>query len=477
MSALKWTAALASAFSAGVCVAMAFSGSGVPPPPPPLPAAGQALQLGPAAHSTLETLRQQISSLSAQNILLLAKLTGATGVPAPVPVAAAAPPVQPAVLPAVLPAVRAVPVPKPLPAPSPPRRSSRVGRVRPQTSDIRWTRVVDSPSAWLFSPDDSSCDGVEELWDKSPAPPLPPQSPSTRPTVLVLMFMCWDSARNGKCDPSGGDLARLIPDGMGDPSTVPPPNPRCSSTASSAGARRLLVNSQLKPPNFISRSVLNKVAYARRHGYGVKLATGPHPGGDRLPTHGMTEAVLAELKRWDWVWYLDLDTIITRFDMPVLSIANSAPPERDIFITRNWHGINTGSILVRGKSAAAVRFFELSTKLAAPAAAHLFPVHSFLLPGNVPPHTPPAFNPWSNQLAYMKALTCVRALDPKVEYVAARKMNAYPGHTWMPQNQRDRYEWQNGDLLIHFAGCGDIVSRDCERDFAQYAAAGEAGCK
>lgn len=89
-------------------------------------------------------------------------------------------------------------------------------------------------------------------------------------------------------------------------------------------------------------SLRNKREYAVKHGYDVVVVDGlrffdHHPAWAKVPL------LFSMLHKYDYIWSLDLDTMILR-DVP---LENIITPGYDIIITEDSFGLNTGSFIIK----------------------------------------------------------------------------------------------------------------------------------
>lgn len=105
-----------------------------------------------------------------------------------------------------------------------------------------------------------------------------------------------------------------------------------------------------KNDEIVNQFIENKRAYSHLLGYGF-IVDDPL---DKFREPAWNK-ILSSLKAFDngyeWVWLLDVDTIITNFDIKLDSLLNLASLKNyDILITKDCNGINAGSFLVRNSN-------------------------------------------------------------------------------------------------------------------------------
>ena len=110
------------------------------------------------------------------------------------------------------------------------------------------------------------------------------------------------------------------------------------SNTSSGAKIAIAVVAVLSDSGAVDVSLQNKIEYARKHSYDVIVINDLGRFG-RKPAWAKIPLVFSMLSEYDYVWSLDLDTIILR-DIPLDEII---VPGFDIIITADALGLNTGS--------------------------------------------------------------------------------------------------------------------------------------
>jgi mannan polymerase II complex MNN10 subunit len=108
--------------------------------------------------------------------------------------------------------------------------------------------------------------------------------------------------------------------------------------------------------------------YAHRHGLDFIVDFEAH--ADRGTPWWKLDMIerLIKKNQWDWLWWLDFDTLITNTEISVADIVEetlgnvTAPDEIDYLLTHDCNGLNTGSYLVRGHERS-LQFFRDSQAL------------------------------------------------------------------------------------------------------------------
>ncbi|KAH7124168.1 galactosyl transferase GMA12/MNN10 family-domain-containing protein [Dendryphion nanum] len=169
-----------------------------------------------------------------------------------------------------------------------------------------------------------------------------------QPAILLFLAFC---AIFGWHLSSGAEPERPAPIvNPPPPPAPPPPAPAKSNTP----PRIAVVTFVTEERSYLHLSLKNKDHYARRHGYDFIVDYESHT--DRGTTYykfNMMERLVKEGK-WDWIWWIDFDTLITNTEIKVGDIiANHLkdmpkPDEIDYLLTHDCNGLNLGSFAVRG---------------------------------------------------------------------------------------------------------------------------------
>lgn len=175
--------------------------------------------------------------------------------------------------------------------------------------------------------------------------------------------------------------------------------------------------------------------YARRHGYDFIVDFESHTSLSVVYyKFDMAERLIASGK-YDWIWWLDFDTLITNTSIPLTSIidgalANTSNPENiDYIFTRDCNGLNLGSYIFRGTPRSA-KLVRDATTIA-----------------NGPQEEGHGIN---EQEAIVKLLKRDEETRARTTLVRQQLMDAYPKE--IACFDEDSEEWRYGDFVIHFAG-------------------------
>ncbi|KAF2270453.1 hypothetical protein CC78DRAFT_133154 [Lojkania enalia] len=194
--------------------------------------------------------------------------------------------------------------------------------------------------------------------------------------------------------------------------------------------------------SYLHISLKNKDHYARRHGYDFIVDYESHTDkGTCYWKFNMMERLIKQGK-WDWIWWVDFDTLITNTDIKVADIiqdelANVTNADSiDWLLTHDCNGLNLGSFIMR------------STERALDFLAELWRLSERKKDDG---HSP------SEQDAMVMILK-----DPtysaKTHVVPQWKLNAFPEE--IACFDESRQVWQPGTFIIHFAGAWAHVKGD-----------------
>jgi len=154
---------------------------------------------------------------------------------------------------------------------------------------------------------------------------------------------------------------------------VPPARTGCMEWAQQRGGRSLaqpsrpqlrfgilMVFDEAMRHNEMTRlSVRNKRAYAARHGYEVVVADPLLLDRSRPPAWSKFLALRQHLERFDFLMFMDVDTLVMNDEVKleelvvseVATRAGGADREaKDLFISEDWNGVNTGVFILRNSS-------------------------------------------------------------------------------------------------------------------------------
>jgi hypothetical protein len=195
-------------------------------------------------------------------------------------------------------------------------------------------------------------------------------------------------------------------------------------------------------------TVLNKIDYAARHGYDFVLDDAHCAVGRSHAAFGKNRLLTALLPHYDWVLVIDNDALFANMSVRLddvlrdaastgASTTGAAP--KDVVVSRDWNGINTGVMAVR-RSEWSMQFFARVLS---------------------PPRQCAHAGPWWEQsviaclLDERKSGMGARVDGWRVAFVPQRELNAYPEPFDLGQEQS---RFRAGDFIAHFAGASAFVA-------------------
>ncbi|KAF9736153.1 hypothetical protein PMIN06_003784 [Paraphaeosphaeria minitans] len=255
------------------------------------------------------------------------------------------------------------------------------------------------------------------LHDPAPAPGPPPPSAERKPAPAV------------EKKPSAASIAQKpAPVGTTKPVSVDPKKP----------LRVALVTFVTDQNSYIHISLKSKDHYVRRHGYDLIVDYEAHPRnkGTVWWKFDMIRR-LVKKEQWDWIWWLDFDTLITNTDIKVTDIIEETlknatiPDDLDFLFSNDCNNLNLGSFIVRSgerslKFLDDVYAVEAAGKKADPEA----------------------------QLSEQDAITKHMEQDPvskdRTTSIPQWMINSFPDE--IPCYEEPQRPWRHGHFLVHFAG-------------------------
>jgi mannan polymerase II complex MNN10 subunit len=149
---------------------------------------------------------------------------------------------------------------------------------------------------------------------------------------------------------------------------------------------------------------------------------------------------LIKTGKYDWIWWLDFDTLITNTDIKVTDIIEDElknvtnPGEIDYMFTHDCNGFNAGSFLIRGHERS-LKFLRDS-----------WDIHDKAKADDVQ---------MSEQDSTVKLMKDDKASAARVHVVPQWKLNAFPLE--IPCFDGDKRVWEHGTFILHFAGAWAYV--------------------
>ncbi|KAF2636678.1 hypothetical protein P280DRAFT_472893 [Massarina eburnea CBS 473.64] len=208
-----------------------------------------------------------------------------------------------------------------------------------------------------------------------------------------------------------------------------------TSSPSKNGPRIGIVTFVTEERSYLHASLMGKAHYARRHGYDLIVDYEAH--ADRGIMWWKFEMItrLIRENKYDWLWWIDFDTLITNTDIKVADIieetlANAtAPDEIDYLLTHDCNGLNMGSFIARAHERS-VKFFKDTSAIET--------------------HGREKGESMSEQDAMVRLLETDPATAHRAIQVPQWKLNAFPDEI----SCFDEHEigWKPGTFVLHFAG-------------------------
>ena len=177
------------------------------------------------------------------------------------------------------------------------------------------------------------------------------------------------------------------------------------------------------------------IDYCRRQGYDFIVDYEAHAQrGTPWWKHAMVERLIRK-GTYDWIWWLDVDTLITNTEIKLADIIEDTlknvtnPDEIDWLITHDCNGLNTGSYIVRGHERS-IKLFDNS--------------------GVIHDEETKKDKHLSDQDALGKLFKSDEASASRTVQVPQWKLNAFPQE--IACFDQAKKVWEHGYFVLHFAG-------------------------
>ncbi|KAA8616813.1 Glyco-transf-34 domain containing protein [Pyrenophora tritici-repentis] len=212
----------------------------------------------------------------------------------------------------------------------------------------------------------------------------------------------------------------------------PPPAPEDKPPVEHKKPRVAVVTFTTQQQSYIHLSMKNKDHYARRHGYDFVADYEAHSSTGN-PVYWKFDMVerLIKSKKYDWIWWIDFDTLVTNTAVKLTSIIDeelqkaSNPDEVDFIFSHDCNGLNLGSFIARAHDRS-LGFVRRALEL------HDDPQQSY-----------------SEQDAMVQLLKEKPYMHRNV-VAPQSKLNAYPEEIKCFEDPDG--QWKPGYFVIHFAG-------------------------
>ncbi|KAH7399353.1 galactosyl transferase GMA12/MNN10 family-domain-containing protein [Pyrenochaeta sp. MPI-SDFR-AT-0127] len=224
---------------------------------------------------------------------------------------------------------------------------------------------------------------------------------------------------------------------------APPPPPAPPAEVEKKVPKIALMTFVTEQRSYLYLSLKNKDHYARRHGYDFHMEYESHT--DRAVIFwkfDMAEKLIKSGK-YDWIWWLDFDTLITNTEIKVIDIIEEElknvtnPDAIDYLFTHDCNGFNAGSFLVRGHERS-LKFIHDS-----------WAIHDEAKKKDIN---------MSEQDSTVKLMKDDKASADRVHVVPQWKLNAFPKE--IACFDESRQPWERGTFILHFAGAWAHVKGD-----------------
>jgi len=106
----------------------------------------------------------------------------------------------------------------------------------------------------------------------------------------------------------------------------------------------MVFDERMAKSNMAKLSVKNKQTYAKRHGYELVLVSGENIDPSRPAAWSKFKALAEHLNRFDYILFVDVDALVMNFDVRLQDLVST---NKDIFMTEDWNGLNTGVFIIR----------------------------------------------------------------------------------------------------------------------------------
>ncbi|KZM25361.1 uncharacterized protein EKO05_0000647 [Ascochyta rabiei] len=234
--------------------------------------------------------------------------------------------------------------------------------------------------------------------------------------LAILAFFTWQLSQGSSHEPTDA-------------------SPRAPGKANKKTARIALMTFVTEQRSYLHLSLKNKDHYARRHGYDFVVDYEAH--NDRTVMFwkfDMAEKLIKSGK-YDWLWWIDFDTLITNTATKVTDIIEDElrnatnPDDIDFLLTHDCNGLNAGSFLVRGHERS-LKFMHKSVAVYDEAKRKDVSM--------------------SEQDAVVKLLNEDKKSANRARVIPQWKLNAFPSE--IACFDEEQKVWEHGMFVLHFAG-------------------------
>ncbi|KAI4631871.1 uncharacterized protein J4E87_002578 [Alternaria ethzedia] len=217
----------------------------------------------------------------------------------------------------------------------------------------------------------------------------------------------------------------------------PPPPPAPPAKGDNRPSRIAVVTFVTDQRSYLHLSLKNKDHYSRRHGYDFVTDFEAH-SEPRSPVYWKFDMVerLVKTNKYDWIWWLDFDTLITDTGVAVADVVRDElekaenANEVDYIFTHDCNGLNLGSFLVRAHDRS-LEFVRRALQIRDEA------------------EKSDDSKSYSEQDAMVQLLKEQPYVSRHVVAPQSR-LNAFPKD--IPCFENEEGEWKPGKFVLHFAG-------------------------
>ncbi|KAF1951811.1 hypothetical protein CC80DRAFT_508458 [Byssothecium circinans] len=201
------------------------------------------------------------------------------------------------------------------------------------------------------------------------------------------------------------------------------------------GQRVALVTFVTEERSYLHASLKGKAHYTRRHGYDFIIDYEAHADRGTMWWKFEMIARLIREKKYDWLWWIDFDTLITNTDIKLTDIIEETlanvtnPGEIDYLLTHDCNGLNMGSFVVRAHERS-IKFFKDTAA--------------------IEQGEREKDDQLSEQDAMVKLLKDDPATARRTVLVPQWKLNAFPEE--IACFDQANIGWSPGTFVLHFAG-------------------------
>jgi hypothetical protein len=199
----------------------------------------------------------------------------------------------------------------------------------------------------------------------------------------------------------------------------------------------------------MARVLKNREEYSRMHGYSIVVANDALDS-TRPPAWSKLKALDLRLDAFDYLLYIDMDVVIMNMNIKLESFI-ALDPNKDVIMTEDWNGPNTGVWLVK-RTEWSHWFLQASWN------------QTQLIPRHSKDGVPHPFEYEQRAVHYLLDTDIWRSrklprYHANIEEIRSHflflpqcAMNSYILYPYYPVGDRETAHYIDGDFLVHFAG-------------------------